>query len=318
MFNKKVVALSLVLALSLGVVFTLSGQAGAFWIFGGDDEEENAITGEVKVDGSSTVYPITEAMAEEFMKEYPDARVSVSFSGTGGGFKKFVVGETDINDASRPIKDEEAARAEENGIEYIPFKVGADALSVVVHPENDWAEDLTTEQLNKIWGPGSNVDQWSDVNPDWPDKEIKLYGPGSDSGTFDYFTEAINGESGAIRPDFTPSENDNVLVQGVAGSKYAMGYFGYAYYEENKDKLDTVAVNGVQPSFKSLEDGSYTPLSRPLFIYVRKASLQDPTVKEFLKFYMENGKKLIPSTGYAPLSEKMYQKNIDKIEAATK
>ena len=318
MFNRKAVALSLVLFLTVGVVFTAVGQANAgWWPFGGDDKEDgNKLTGEVKIDGSSTVYPITEAVAEEFMKEHRDARVSVAYSGTGGGFKKFVVEETVINDASREIKPEERKRAEENGIEVMRFTVAKDGISVVVNPENDWAKDLTTDQLKEIWKPNSNVDQWSDVNSDWPDKEIKLYGPGSDSGTFDYFTHAINGEGGAIRPDFTPSENDNVLVQGVAGDEGAMGYFGYAYYKENKDKLDVIGVDGVKPSMETIGNGSYTPLARPLFIYVNKAALQKPTVKEFLKFYMANARKLVPQTGYAPLTEEMYQENIDRIEAA--
>jgi phosphate transport system substrate-binding protein len=319
MFNKKTVALSLVLLLTLGVVFTMTGQTNAgWWFFGGDDKAEEQLKGKVKVDGSSTVYPITEAVAEEFMKANPRARVSVAYSGTGGGFKKFVVEETDINDASRKVKAEERERAEANGIEMMRFTVAYDGISVVRNPENDWAKDLSTEQLKQIWEPGSDVEQWSDINSDWPDTEIKLYGPGSDSGTFDYFTHAINGEGGAIRPDFTPSENDNVLVRGVAGNKGALGYFGYAYYQENKDKLDVVAVDGVEPSMETIGDESYTPLARPLFIYVNKASLQNPTVKAFLKSYMNNARKLVPQTGYAPLTEEMYQENIDRIEAATK
>jgi len=319
MFNKKTVALSLVLVLTLGVVFTVTGEVNAgWWPFGGDDKGEEQLEGKVKVDGSSTVYPITEAVAEEFMKANPRARVSVAYSGTGGGFKKFVVEETDINDASRKVKAEERERAEANGIEMMRFTVAYDGISVVRNPENDWAKDLSTEQLKQIWEPGSDVEQWSDINSDWPDTEIKLYGPGSDSGTFDYFTHAINGEGGAIRPDFTPSENDNVLVRGVAGNEGGLGYFGYAYYKENQDKLDVVAVDGVEPSMETIGDESYTPLARPLFIYVNKASLQNPTVKAFLKSYMNNARKLVPQTGYAPLTEEMYQENIDRIEAAAK
>jgi phosphate transport system substrate-binding protein len=281
-------------------------------------KEEAKLSGEIKIDGSSTVFPITEAMAEEFTKLHPDVRIPVGISGTGGGFKKFVVKETAISDASRPIKDKEAAAAKENGVEYIELTVAYDGLSVLVNPANTWVDSLTVDELKKIWGPESTVKTWKDVRPEWPAEEIKLYAPGTDSGTFDYFTEEINGKSGAIRQDFTPSEDDNVLVQGIAGDKNALGFFGFAYYIENKDKLKAVKIDSGQgpvgPSFETIADGSYTPLSRPIFIYVNKAELKRPEVKEFVKFYMENAKELVPQVGYVALSDDKYAENLKKIE----
>ncbi|MDK2824317.1 MAG: phosphate transport system substrate-binding protein [Clostridia bacterium] len=280
-------------------------------------KEEAKLSGEIKIDGSSTVFPITEAMAEEFTKLHPDVRIPVGISGTGGGFKKFVVKETAISDASRPIKDKEAAAAKENGVEYIELTVAYDGLSVLVNPANTWVDSLTVDELKKIWGPESTVKTWKDVRPEWPAEEIKLYAPGTDSGTFDYFTEEINGKSGAIRQDFTPSEDDNVLVQGIAGDKNALGFFGFAYYIENKDKLKAVKIDSGQgpvgPSFETIADGSYTPLSRPIFIYVNKAELKRPEVKEFVKFYMENAKELVPQVGYVALSDDKYAENLKKI-----
>lgn len=276
------------------------------------------LAGEIKIDGSSTVFPITEAVAEEFKKQYPDVNTSVGISGTGGGFKKFTVGETDINDASRPIKDKEKKAAEEHKIEYIEIPVAYDGLSIVVNKENTWVDKLTVEELKKIWEPGSQVKKWNQIRPEWPDMEIKLYGPGTDSGTFDYFTEAINGKEKASRSDYTPSEDDNVLVQGVAGDKGALGYFGYAYYLENKDKIKIVPIDGgagaITPDEKTINDGTYKPLSRPIFIYVSKASLQRPEVKEFVKFYLNEGPKLVPEVGYIPLPENMYKESLGKIE----
>lgn len=280
-------------------------------------KEEAKLSGEIKIDGSSTVFPITEAMAEEFTKLHPDVRIPVGISGTGGGFKKFVVKETAISDASRPIKDKEAAAAKENGVEYIELTVAYDGLSVLVNPANTWVDSLTVDELKKIWGPESTVKTWKDVRPEWPAEEIKLYAPGTDSGTFDYFTEEINGKSGAIRQDFTPSEDDNVLVQGIAGDKNALGFFGFAYYIENKDKLKAVKIDSGQgpvgPSFETIADGSYTPLSRPIFIYVNKAELKRPEVKEFVKFYMENAKEIVPQVGYVALSDDKYAENLKKI-----
>lgn len=278
---------------------------------GGSGEE---LSGVVKIDGSSTVGPISEAVAEEFMASHPDVRVTVGISGTGGGFKKFTTGETDISDASRPIKDEEKAVAEKNGIEYIEIPVAYDGIAVVVNNANDWATDITVDELKKIWEPGSKVKTWKDVRPEWPDEKIVLYGPGTDSGTFDYFTDEINGEEGASRTDYTASEDDNVLVQGVAGDKGALGYFGHAYYAKNMGKIKALSVNGVEPTDETIEDGSYSPLSRPIFIYVSKKSLERPEVKEFVKFYLTEGVSLIPEVGYISLGDADYKKSLGLIE----
>jgi phosphate transport system substrate-binding protein len=299
---KKVTALFFVLALLVLAVLPASVAA-------------QELKGTVKIDGSSTVYPITQAMAEEFSYEYPRVRVTVGVSGTGGGFEKFTAGETAINDASREIKESEAAKAKANGIEYTKFVVGSDGITVVVNPENDWINNITVEELQQIWEPNSSVQMWSDVRSEWPDEEIDLYGPGADSGTFDYFTEAIVGEEGASRSDYTASEDDNVLVRGVAGNKYAMGYFGYAYYEENQDKLKALAINGVDPSVKTISNGKYTPLSRPLFIYVKNEAAKREEVKAFLKFYFNNAQEIVPQTGYVPLES--YEKALNKLAEIT-
>ncbi|MCF6093712.1 PstS family phosphate ABC transporter substrate-binding protein [Microaerobacter geothermalis] len=280
---------------------------------------ETKLSGEIQIDGSSTVFPISEAVAEEFMAANPDVRVNVGVSGTGGGFKKFTVGETDISDASRPIKDSEAQKAKENGIEYIEIPVAFDGLSVVVNPENDFVDYLTTEELKKIWEPNSQVTKWSQVREGWPDEEIKLYGPGTDSGTFDYFTEVINGEDGASRSDYTASEDDNVLVQGIAGDKYSLGYFGYAYYIENKDKIKVVPIDGgngpIEPTDETVNNGTYAPLSRPIFIYVSKKSLQRPEVKAFVEYYLTEGPNFVPEVGYVPLPQDMYEKSLAEVQA---
>jgi phosphate transport system substrate-binding protein len=224
------------------------------------------LSGQIVIDGSSTVFPITEAMSEEFTKTNPNVKVPVGFAGTGGGFKKLIAGEIDINDASRPIKPEEADALKAAGRDALELKIGYDGLTVVVNKKNDWCTDITVEELAKIWGPDSTVKLWSDVRPEWPAEKINLYGPGTDSGTFDYFTEVVNGKTGAIRTDYTPSEDDNVLVAGVAGDLYAMGFFGFAYFEENADKLNDLSINGVKPSVETIKGGTYKPLSRPLFI----------------------------------------------------
>ena len=272
-----------------------------------------SLSGTIEIDGSSTVFPITEAVAEEFRKESPQVQVNVGVSGSGGGFKRFTVGETDISDASRPIKDSEAAIATENGIEYYEFLVGVDGLSVMVSPKNDFVDCMTVEQLHELWKPGSSVSKWSDIDPSWPDSDINLYGPGTDSGTFDYFTEEINGEAQASRADYTASEDDNVLVQGINGDRNSLGYFGFAYYAENADKLKLVGVDSgsgcVIPSIDSIASGDYSPLSRPLFIYVSKTSLERPEVREFTRFYMEHGRELTREVGYVPLTEAEYRAN---------
>ena len=281
------------------------------------DGQMTGLRGTIEIDGSSTVFPITEAVAEEFNKVAPKVRVNVGVSGSGGGFKRFSVGETDISDASRPIKANEAAIAEENGIEYLEFLVGVDGLSVLVSPKNDFVECLTVEQLHEVWKPESAIQKWSDLNPAWPDKRMNLYGPGTDSGTFDYFTEEVNGEAGLSRADYTASEDDNVLVQGIRGDRNALGYFGYSYYTENEDKLKLVAVDSGEgcklPSVEAIADGTYSPLSRPLFIYVSKTSLERPEVQEFVRFYMEHGAELTAEVGYVPLSAQEYQDNLELV-----
>lgn len=309
----KKIGLSALLGLSVITLTACGGQTTNT-----ASNTETALTGDVKVDGSSTVYPITEAVAEEFIGTYPDVRVPVGVSGTGGGFKKFIANETDINDASRKIKDQEAADAKAAGVNYEEFEVAFDGLSVIVNPANDWVDSLTVEELKKIWEPNSTVKTWKDVRAEWPAETIKLYAPGTDSGTFDYFTETINGESGAIRQDFTASEDDNILVQGVAGDKNAIGFFGFAYYEENQDKLKLVKIdngNGpILPSFDSIKDGTYAPLSRPLYLYVNTASLERPEVKAFVKFYIENAKELSAAVGYISSPDETYAKDLEKLK----
>ena len=286
----------------------------------GATTETSTLSGSITVDGSSTVFPITEAMAEEFQKANPDVKVTVGVSGTGGGFKKFCAGETDISDASRPIKEKEATACEEQGIEFIELPVAFDALSVVINPENDWAECLTVDQLKTIWEPDAQgkISQWNQVDPKFPDADLALFGPGTDSGTFDYFTDAIAGEEGASRGDFTASEDDNVLVQGVVGDKNALGYFGYAYYEENQDQLKAAKIddgdpsNGdgcIAPSQETVLDGTYQPLARPIFIYVKKAALDKPEVKAFVDYYMDpTNKSFVSETGYVAMPDDIYMK----------
>lgn len=276
------------------------------------------LTGEIKIDGSSTVFPITEAVAEEFGLKNPDLKIPIGVSGTGGGFTKFAAKEIDIADASRKIKDAEKASLEAAGIEYLELKVGFDGLSIVVNKNNTWVDTLTVDQLKLIFAPGSTVKTWKDVNPSWPAEEIKIYAPGTDSGTFDYFTETVNGKSGSMRTDFTASEDDNVLVQGISGNKNALGFFGYSYYAENKDKLKVVKIDAgkgaVTPTFDTIKDGTYAPFSRPLYIYVNKASLEREEVKEFVKFYLENAKELVSEVGYVALPDADYESQLDLLK----
>lgn len=280
----------------------------------------------VTIDGSSTVAPISEAMAEEFKNENPKVNVPVATSGTGGGFKKFVAGETDINDASRPIKEQEVKLCEKNGIKFLELKVAIDGLSVVVNKENTWCNALTVKQLNKLWNPDSNVKSWKELDDSYPDKPIKLYGPDTDSGTFDYFTEVINGKSKASRKDYSAAVNDNVLVDGVSQDEGALGYFGYAYYVQNKDKLKLVPISNtddpkdaVTPTAETIEAGDYKPLSRPLFLYVNKASLKRKEVADFLTFYLsEKGQKIVGETGYVQLSASVIEEMRKKLDEAIK
>ncbi|HEX6073772.1 MAG TPA: PstS family phosphate ABC transporter substrate-binding protein [Micromonosporaceae bacterium] len=265
------------------------------------------LSGEVTIDGSSTVAPLSEAAAELFSDEQPQVKVSVGTSGTGGGFEKFCAGETDISDASRPIKDEEKAACEQAGVGYVELAVANDALSVVVNKGNTWVDCLNVDQLKKIWSPDSRVKTWQDVDPKFPAEPMKLYGPGTDSGTFDYFTDEINGEEGASRKDYESSEDDNVLVSGVASTRGALGYFGFTYYEENSDKLKALQVDGgdgcVEPSMETAQDGFYKPLSRPLFVYVAKKAVDRPEVKEFLGFYIEHIDEIVKEARYIPLTD---------------
>ncbi len=283
---------------------------------GGGNEnatDGTGLSGSVLIDGSSTVFPVSEAVAEEFGLQNPDVRVSVGVSGTGGGFKKFCAGETDISDASRPIKQSEIEMCTENGIEFIELPVAFDGLTVVVNPQNDWATCMTVEDLKTIWEPSAQgvITKWSQVRPEWPDEPLSLYGPGTDSGTFDYFTDAIVGEEGASRGDYTASEDDNVLVQGVANDQYALGYFGFAYYVENQDKLKAVAIDGgngcVEPSVETINNGTYQPLSRPIFIYVSTKALERPEVEAFVNFYLDNAAELAEEVGYVGLPERAYE-----------
>lgn len=291
----------------------LCSLAVAFISCGNNQKDGGTIT----VDGSSTVYPVTEALAEEYRSVSPRTNVTIGISGTGGGFQKFGRGEIDIANASRPIKEDEARIARENDIEFVELEVAYDGLAVIVHPDNDWVESFTVEELRKIWEPSAQgtITRWNQINPEWPDEEIHLFGPGVASGTFDYFTEAIVGESGSSRGDYTASEDDNVLVQGVSTDKLGLGFFGLAYYEANQDKLRLVPIDGgngpVAATAETIRDGSYSPLSRPLFLYVNSASLENPEVIEFMRFYLEAAPGLMRDVGYVPLTEEEYKAELE-------
>ncbi len=275
----------------------------------------------VKIDGSSTVYPVTEAVAEEFQKANKGLKVTVGVSGTGGGFKKFCRADTDISNASRPISASEMADCKTAGVEYFELPVAFDALTVVINPKNTWLKQATVAELKKMWEPAAQgkITRWNQVNPSWPDQPIKLFGAGSDSGTFDYFTEAIVGKSKSSRGDFTASEDDNVLVQGVAGDVNAIGYFGYAYYAENTNKLKALPIvekegkPAVSPSPETVIAGTYQPLARPIFIYINAKSLAKPEVKKFVDFYMTQGAKMAKEVKYVPLPANIYTSNLKHI-----
>lgn len=275
----------------------------------------------IKIDGSSTVYPITEAVAEDFqIAKKGKIRVTVGISGTGGGFKKFCRGEIDITDASRPIKQEEIDACKKAGVQYVEMPVAFDALTVVVSPKNSWIKKITIAELKKMWEPTAQgkITKWNQINSAWPDTKFNLYGPGSDSGTFDYFTEAIVGKAKSSRGDFAASEDDNVLVQGVSRDKNGIGFFGFAYFIENQKKLNAVAIDsgngGILPSAKTVEDGTYQPLSRPIFIYVSIKSAERPAVKEFVDFYMKKGPALVKEVKYFPLPAKVYTLNLEHLK----
>jgi len=314
------------LGLLVGLIALLAGCGGGR---GGDGASGSTtaatgggsdLSGRIEADGSSTVGPYTTAAAERFQQQNPDVQVTVGVSGTGGGFERFCRGETDLSNASRPIKDEEAAACKAESIDYVEFQVANDALTVVVNEDNDWATCLTTEQLKTIWGPGSKVSNWNQVGPSFPDQKLSLFGPGTDSGTFDYFTGEINGEEGASRSDYNASEDDNTTVTGVAGEKGGLGYFGFSYYEENQDKLNAVEIDGgdgcIVPSVETAQDGSYKPLSRPLFIYVKQDALQRAEVEAFLRYMLENETAIADAAQFVPLTDAQLAKAKADLESA--
>jgi phosphate transport system substrate-binding protein len=283
------------------------------------DAALSALTGSISSDGSSTVGPLTQAVAEEFIGAAPGVEISVDISGTGGGFERFCTGETDVQNASRAIKDEEAANCAANGVDWYEFEVAYDGVTIVTNKENTWATCLTVDQLKQLWQKESPAMTWADLNPEWPAEMVNLYGPGTDSGTFDFFVETILGEDD-IREDFNPSEDDNVLVSGVGGDVNALGYFGLAYYEANTDTLNAVAIdnndgNCVAPSPESVRDGTYAPLSRPLYVYVSAAALDRPEVQEFTRFYLANAATLAPEVGYVASPEETYAADMEAFEA---
>jgi phosphate transport system substrate-binding protein len=295
-------ALAAGLALAASLPALAAGLASA--------QDVKSIRGAVRSDGSSTVYPLTEAVAEEFRTAAPNVRVTVGLSGTGGGFKRFAAGEIDVANASRSIKKSEADAAKKNGIEFIELPIAFDGLSIVVNPKNTWVKSLTVDQLKKIFSATDSAKTWKDVDPSWPANTIKIYSPGTDSGTFDYFREVVVGKDGKIRGDITASEDDNTLVSGVTGDENAIGFFGCAYYFENKSKLRSVPIDGgkgpISPTHETIENGTYAPFSRPLFIYVNKTSAAKPEVRAFVDFYIQNAGKLADDVGYVTLPKSVY------------
>jgi phosphate transport system substrate-binding protein len=296
---------------------TESASAGT-----GTQSASSNLSGRIEADGSSTVGPFVTAGAEEFQGQNPNVQVTVGISGTGGGFERFCAGETDISDASRPIKeDEEVPVCQKNGIEYTELQVANDGIAVVVNKENTWATCLTVDQLKKIWEPKSKVDNWNQVDSSFPDQKLTLAGPGTDSGTFDFFTAQINGEEDASRTDYQATEDDNVIVQAVEGDKGGLGYFGLSYFEQNQGNLNDVQVDGgsgcVTPSKETVQDGSYAPLSRPLFIYVKNSSLQKPEVKAFVQYLLDNQSTIAENALFVPMTDEQAQKSKSDFEAAT-
>jgi phosphate transport system substrate-binding protein len=310
----------------LGVVAVLAAGCGR------ESEDETAapaagggnLSGSIEVDGSSTVGPLVTAAAEQFQGEQPGVQVTVGISGTGGGFERFCAGETDISNASRPIKDdEEAPLCQQNGVEYTELQVATDALTVVTNKENDWVDCLTTDQLKKMWEPAAEgkITSWNQIDPSFPDQKLSLAGAGTDSGTFDYFTDEINGEEGASRSDYQATEDDNTTVTFVSGETGALGYFGFSYYEENQDSLNAVPIdsgNGcVAPSVETAQVGEYTPLSRPLFIYVKNESLQRPEVKAFVQFILDNAQSIAETAQFVPLNDEQLAESMSRFEQAS-
>ena len=302
------------------LAFTIGLAAFTLAVAGCGGDSGGSGGGAISADGSSTVGPYVTAAAESFRDE-SDIDVTVGISGTGGGFERFCRGETDLSNASRAIKDEETTICDENGVEYVELQVANDALTVVVNPANDWATCLTTDELAKIWGPDSKVGNWSEVRKGFPDEALKLFGPGTDSGTFDYFTDEINGEEGASRSDYSASEDDNVIIQGVAGTPGGLGYFGFSYYEENQDKLKALEIDGgsgcVAPSVDTAQAGEYTPLSRPLYVYAKTEALERQEVDDFLRFMLENETTIAEQAQYVPLNQGQLDENLAKLDEAT-
>ena len=314
MKNKLTIKLFLVLLLPFVIIVCSSPNESS-----NSETLSNTLKGTVEIDGSSTVALVSEAVAEEFKKIHPSANVLVGISGTGGGFKRFTIGEIDISDASRAIMNSEDIKAKNNNIDYSELRIGMDGLSVMVNPNNDFVNCLTISELHLIWKPASKVNKWNQIRSTFPDKKIRLYGPGTDSGTFAFFTEIVNDEEGASRDDYTASEDDNVLIQGIAGDNYSLGYFGYAYYVSSKDKLKIIAIdkedgNGcIIPDSTTIDSGLY-PITRPLYIYVNKSSYTtNPVVKEFVRFFMEQASILTAEVGYVPLKAEEYEGNLDKL-----
>jgi phosphate transport system substrate-binding protein len=310
----------LALAVSAGFMIFFSAANGA--VQAGKtvdaDEVSKQLSGEVKIDGSSTVYPIMEAVSEEYQMIQPNVKVSVGLSGTGGGFKAFIAGETDLSNASRPIKEEEKAKLQEKGIDFTEIKLAFDGLSILVNKENTWVDYLTIEELKKLWVENGSVKKWSDIRKEWPAEVIKFYSPGTDSGTFDYFNEVILDEQPIVEAA-TLSEDDNILIQGISGGKYSIGYMGYSYYLENKDKLKIIPIDGgkgpIEPTNRTIESGDYQPLSRPLFTYVRNDSVKKPEVYDYVKFMVKNAAALAEEVGYVRLPQGEYDKGLEVLKA---
>lgn len=306
--------------LGVAIVFGFASCGGNTEKTGEENSGEKTLSGDIKIDGSSTVFPITEAVAEEFRSEAANVKVTIGSSGSGAGFKKFIRKEIDISDASRGIKDKEVASCKEAGVDFTELTVAYDGLAIIANKENDWLSDITIEDLKKIWEPAAQevITKWSQVNPEWPDEEIHLYGPSTAHGTYDYFTDEINGESGASRGDFTACADYNVLVQGVSTDKYALGYVGLAFVEENADKLKLIGVDSgtgaIKPTSETVGNGTYSPLSRPLFIYVNNEALNRVEVKTFVDFYMENAGELSKEVGYVALPAEKYEAEKNKLQ----
>ena len=306
--------------MTLRTVFAVGAIAAATAIGAGCGGGDSNGGGAITADGSSTVGPYVTSAAESFRDE-SGTDVTVGISGTGGGFERFCLGETDLSNASRPIDEDEVAICEENGVEYVELQVANDALTVVVNNANDWAACLTVDELNAIWKPGSTVKSWSDVRDTFPDRPLQLFGPGTDSGTFDYFTEVINGDGGASRTDYQASEDDNVLVQGVKGTEGGMGYFGFSYYEENQAALKALEIDGgsgcVAPSVEAAQGGEYVPLARPLFVYASTEALGRAEVEDFLRYMLENETEIAERAQYVPLNQTQIDENLAKLDEAT-